>query len=108
MTPAARSCRLPAGGDWIDRGRPITFAYEDVNYRAFMGDSLASALLANGVDCVSRSLQRGRPRGIMAAGVEEPNALVHVRSGTAQESMRRATTVDVFDGLEAWSLAGKG
>src|SRR3954466_11946760 len=108
MISRCRSGRLSAGGDRIDRTRPMGFTYEGVPCHAFAGDTLASALLANGVDCVSASPQRGRLRGIMTAGVEEPNALVRVRVGDIEEPMLRATTVQLMDGLQAWSVSGKG
>jgi sarcosine oxidase subunit alpha len=95
--------RLPAGGR-IDRTRPLTFTYDGVEYSGHGGDTLASALLANGVHAVTRSLKHGRPRGIVSAGVEEPNALVQVGA----EPMLTATTVELYDGLDATGLRGKG
>ena len=67
------------------------------------GDTLASALVANGVRLVGRSFKYHRPRGILTAGSEEPNALVELRSGARREPNTRATTVELFDGLEARS-----
>lgn len=72
------------------------------------GDTLASALLANRVDVVGSSVQLGRPRGIFAAGVEDPNGLVQVSGEGLSEPMAKATTLELFDGLEARSLAGYG
>ena len=69
--------RLDAGGR-IDRSRPIRFTFDGREYEGFEGDTLASALLANGVDVVCRSPILGRPRGVVSAGVEEPNAFVEV------------------------------
>ena len=69
----------------------------------FAGDTLASALLANGVRLVGRSFKYHRPRGILTAGPEEPNALVELRSGARREPNTRATTIELFDGLEAAS-----
>ena len=70
---------------------------------AHPGDTLASALLANGVTLVARSFKYHRPRGVFTAGVEEPNALVGLRSGVRHEPNTRATVVEAFDGLEAVS-----
>ncbi len=69
----------------------------------FAGDTLASALLANGIRLVGRSFKYHRPRGILTAGPEEPNALVELRSGARREPNTRATTIELFDGLEAAS-----
>ena len=67
------------------------------------GDTLASALIANGVSLVGRSFKYHRPRGIFSAGSDEPNALVELRDGTRREPNTRATTVELFDGLTAAS-----
>ncbi len=69
--------RTPVGGR-IDRLNPVTFAFDGVSYRGFKGDTLASALLAHGVHLVGRSFKYHRPRGIISAGSDEPNALVGV------------------------------
>jgi sarcosine oxidase, subunit alpha len=95
--------RLALGGR-IDRARPIHFTFNGVRYGGYQGDTLASALLANDVAVVARSVTYGRPRGIFSAGVEEPNALVDV----GNESMLRATQVELVDGLEATGLNGRG
>jgi sarcosine oxidase, subunit alpha len=101
--------RLPSGGRLIDRTRPIRFTFDGREMGAFVGDTLASALLANGIRTVADSIYRGRPRGLMAAGSEEPNALVQVRSpGGASEPMLRATRIELVDGLAAERLPGKG
>jgi sarcosine oxidase subunit alpha len=100
------SLRLPTGGR-IDRDRPLRFSFDGREYSGYRGDTLASALLANGVHAVSRSIRYGRPRGIFTAGVEEPNALVQPE-GPCPEPMLTATTVELFDGLHATGLAGKG
>ena len=73
-------CRLPSGGR-IDRDRPLTFRFDEREYTGYAGDTLASALLANGVHLVGRSFKYHRPRGLFSAGVEEPSALVTLRSG---------------------------
>ncbi|MEJ7749681.1 MAG: 2Fe-2S iron-sulfur cluster-binding protein, partial [Candidatus Limnocylindrales bacterium] len=101
--------RLADGGSHIDRARTVNFEFDGRDLTGLAGDSLASALLANGLDVVGRSIYHDRPRGIVAAGPEEPNALVQVAwpSG-ASEPMLRATTVALEDGLRARSLAGHG
>jgi sarcosine oxidase subunit alpha len=71
--------RLATGGR-IDRNKPLTFSFNGQSYQGFAGDSLAAALLANGVDVVGRSFKYSRPRGIVAAGAEEPNAILQIRS----------------------------
>ena len=96
------SARLPTGGR-IDRARPIKFSFDGRAMTGFVGDTLASALVANGVRLVGRSFKYHRPRGILSAGSEEPNALVELRSGARREPNTRATTVELFDGLEARS-----
>jgi sarcosine oxidase subunit alpha len=100
--------RLPTGGTRIDRSAPIRFTFEGRAHEGFRGDTLASALLANGVDIVARSLYDDRPRGIISAGPEEPAGLVAVRGPAAEEPMLRATLVELVEGLEAWGLPGRG
>jgi heterotetrameric sarcosine oxidase alpha subunit len=99
---SARPHRLPQGGR-IDRGRSLRFAFDGKAYEGFAGDTLASALLANGVRLVGRSFKYHRKRGIYSAGPEEPNALVRLRSGARAEPNTRATMVELFDGLAAES-----
>jgi sarcosine oxidase subunit alpha len=101
--------RLPAGGDRIDRTRAVRFEFDGRSLTGFAGDTIASALLANGIDVVGRSIYHDRPRGIVSSGPEEPNALVQVAwpSGIS-EPMLRATTVPLEDGLRVASLAGRG
>lgn len=93
--------RLIAGGQ-IER-RPLAFTFDGRQYQGFAGDTLASALLANGVRLVGRSFKYHRPRGIVSAGPEEPNALVELREGARREPNTRATTAELFDGLVARS-----
>ncbi len=81
----------------------LGFSFDGKPYRARPGDTLAAALLANGVNLVARSFKYHRPRGIMAAGVEEPNALVTVGEGARRTPNTRATDVFVYDGLVAVS-----
>ncbi len=94
--------RLGQGGR-IDRNKPIRFWYDDKAYEGFSGDTLASALIANGVTLVGRSFKYHRPRGIYSAGPEEPNALVQLESGAYTEPNRRATEIQLYDGLHASS-----
>ncbi|MEU9130407.1 sarcosine oxidase subunit alpha family protein [Kitasatospora sp. NPDC048540] len=101
-----RSHRLPYGGR-VDRSAPLRFTFDGVEYTGLRGDTLASALLANGVLDVAPSLYGRRPRGIATAGVEEPNALVQV-DGPCSEPMRLATTVELYEGLAATGLCGLG
>ncbi len=101
MTP--QPWRLASGGR-LDRGRTLRFTFDGRPYEGFAGDTLASALLANGVHLAGRSFKYHRPRGIMTAGPEEPNALVGIDRGNgAQDPNQRATQVELFDGLVAAS-----
>lgn len=98
--------RLKEGGR-IDRSRKLGFTFNGQHYQGHAGDTLASALLANGVDIVNRSFKYSRPRGIVAAGAEEPNALVQLGSNeAAQVPNVRATQQALFDGLVARSTNG--
>ncbi len=93
-----------AGGASLDRDRPISFTFDGVAYGGYEGDTLASALLANGVRLVGRSYKYHRPRGILSAGAEEPNALFGVERGPGRFTPNlRATQVDLYDGLVATS-----
>ncbi len=92
-----------ANGGLIDRARPLSFSFDGVSYAGFAGDTLASALVANGVKLVGRSFKYHRPRGILTAGSEEPNALVELRGGARREPNTRATTAELYDGLVAAS-----
>jgi len=95
--------RLAEGGT-IDRDRELRFRFNGRQYTGHPGDTLASALLANGVHLVARSFKYHRPRGIFSAGVEEPNALVQVGTGARTLADLKATEVELFDGLEARSV----
>ena len=90
-------------GGLIDRSKTLRFTFDGKLYQGHPGDTLASALLANGVRLVGRSFKYHRPRGVFSAGSEEPNALVELRSGARHEPNTRATVVEPFDGLEARS-----
>ena len=92
-----------ADGGLIDRGRSVGFTFDGRRYTGHGGDTLASALLANGVRLVGRSFKYHRPRGVVAAGAEEPNALVQLGEGARTEPNTRATQVELYDGLVAWS-----
>lgn len=98
--------RLPKGGR-IDRSQPLTFTFNGQNYQGYNGDSLAAALLANGVDIVGRSFKYSRPRGIVAAGAEEPNAILQLGAAeNAQVPNIRATQQALYAGLVATSTNG--
>jgi len=99
--------RLAHGGAWIDRSKPVLFTFDGTELEGFQGDTLASALLANGVVGGFRSPILGRPRGIHAAGVEEPNGYVEI-SAPWFDAIAAATTVPLVDGLVARSRAGVG
>ncbi|MER7398531.1 sarcosine oxidase subunit alpha family protein [Streptomyces sp. NPDC000151] len=98
--------RLPFGGR-IDRATPLRFTVDGRELTGHPGDTVASALLAAGVTEVAPSIYRGRPRGITAAGVEEPNALLQI-DGPCSEGMLPATTVELYDGLSATTISGQG
>ena len=98
-----RPFRTATGGR-IERARALRFQFDGREYSGFAGDTLASALLANGVHLIGRSFKYHRPRGILSAGPEEPNALVAIRRDAARITPNlRATEVELYDGLEAYS-----
>ncbi|SMX42552.1 sarcosine oxidase subunit alpha family protein [Octadecabacter ascidiaceicola] len=90
-------------GGQIDPNETFSFKFDGKSYQGHKGDTLASALLANGVRLMGRSFKYHRPRGVLTAGSEEPNALVELRTGARQEPNTRATTAELFDGLVAKS-----
>ncbi|MFN3970539.1 MAG: sarcosine oxidase subunit alpha family protein [Gemmobacter sp.] len=94
---------LPAIGRLIDRTRRLDFTFNGRRMTGHPGDTLASALLANGQMLVGRSFKYHRPRGILAAGPEEPNALLNLGTGGRFEPNQRATTTELADGMEAAS-----
>src|SRR6202451_1944407 len=100
--PAGQPNRLASGG-LIDRSRLLPFQFDGARHAGYAGDTLASALLAAGVRLVGRSFKYHRPRGILNAGSEKPNALVEWRGGARREANTRATVAELFDGLEARS-----
>ncbi|UPT63253.1 MAG: 2Fe-2S iron-sulfur cluster-binding protein [Hyphomonadaceae bacterium JAD_PAG50586_4] len=93
--------RFDAGGARIDRARTLSFTFEGRSHQGFVGDTLASALLANGVSVVGRSFKYHRPRGVIAAGAEEPNALMQLETGAHATANVPATRIALYDGLEA-------
>ncbi|MEO1308768.1 MAG: 2Fe-2S iron-sulfur cluster-binding protein, partial [Pseudomonadota bacterium] len=97
------SARLPSGGRLIDRTKPRRFFFNGKPFKGFAGDTVASALLANDQMLVGRSFKYHRPRGIVAAGPEEPNALLNMGRGARFEPNQRATTTELFEGLAAES-----
>jgi sarcosine oxidase subunit alpha len=95
--------RLGTGGR-INRATELTFTFNGRTYQGYQGDTLASALLANGVHFVARSFKYHRARGIMTAGVEEPNAIVQLEQGAYSVPNARATEVELYEGLVATSV----
>ena len=101
--------RLPsaqAGIGALDREHVVGFRFNGRAYEGFEGDTLASALLANGVRTVARSFKFHRPRGVYSCGFEEPNATVQLGSGARTVPAVRSTLLDLYEGLEAHSHAG--
>lgn len=97
--------RLATGG-LIDRCRPLEFRFNGKKLSGYVGDTVASALLANGIRTVARSFKYHRPRGIFSAGVEEPNALVQLRAGAHVVPSARATLAKLQSGLDVQSHSG--
>jgi len=102
MSPPLQPNRLADGG-LVDRARALSFRFDGRSYQGFAGDTLASALLAAGVRVVGRSFKYHRPRGVLSAGSEEPNALVQLRTGARQEANTKATVTELFEELQASS-----
>ncbi len=101
----AQPNRLQEGGR-IDRSRPLAFSFNGKACEGFAGDTLASALIANGESLVGRSFKLRRPRGIVGSGAEEPNAIMQVGEGAAAQPNLLATQVELHDGLVAHSTKG--
>lgn len=101
MSTTGQKMRLEGG--LIDRNKLVKFRFDGREYQGFSGDTLASALLANGQHLVGRSFKYHRPRGILAAGVEEPNALVELGQKDRLTPNVQATTQELYDGLVAKS-----
>lgn len=97
------STRLAKGGRLINRTAPVEFSFNGKRLKGYQGDTLAAGLLANDQMLVGRSFKYHRPRGIVASGPEEPNALVNLGAGARLEPNQRTTTTELFDGLESTS-----
>jgi sarcosine oxidase subunit alpha len=98
--------RLSNGGR-VDRSKVLTFTFNGQSYKGYEGDTLAAALLANGVDIIGRSFKYSRPRGIVAAGAEEPNAVLQIGATEATQIPNvRATQQALYQGLVATSTNG--
>ena len=88
-----------SGKGLINRQNTVNFKFDGVNCTGYEGDSVASALLASGKKLFGRSFKYHRPRGVLTAGSEEPNALITVGEGSFQDPNVRATTQEIFEGL---------
>jgi heterotetrameric sarcosine oxidase alpha subunit len=108
MKTSRRFQKNRVSGGLIDRSKPLGFSFDGQDYTGFSGDTLASALLANDVRLVGRSFKYHRPRGILTAGSEEPNALIKIGTGASEDANCRATTVELFDRLTAKSQTKLG
>ncbi len=95
--------RLASGGR-INRAKPVSFTFNRKKYDGYEGDTVASALLANGVHLVARSFKYHRPRGIMGSGAEEPSALLQIGTGTHATPNPRATQTEIHEGLRVASV----
>ena len=102
-TSSEQPNRLPSGGR-IDRAKLLEFSFNKARYQGYQGDTLASALLANRVTVVGRSFKYHRPRGIVGAGSEEPNAILQLEHGVGSTPNLRATQVELYYGLHAASV----
>ena len=101
-----KSYRVDKQSARIDLSRPLSFMFDGKTYSGFAGDTLASALLANGARTLARSFKYGRPRGIVGAGPEEPNVLVQLETGPVTIPNLKATQVELYDGLAARRTTG--
>ncbi|WP_270729840.1 sarcosine oxidase subunit alpha family protein [Shimia sp. Alg240-R146] len=97
------STRLATGGRLLNKAKQVTFSFNGKQLTGYEGDTLASALLANDQMLMGRSFKYHRPRGVVASGAEEPNALVNLGAGGKFEPNQRATTTELYDGLSATS-----
>jgi len=84
-----------------DPSKILNFTFNGKAYQGIAGDTLASALLANGVNVVGRSFKYSRPRGIVGHGMEEPNGIIQLGSGAATVPNLKVTQVELYEGLEA-------
>ncbi|HEY7995551.1 MAG TPA: (2Fe-2S)-binding protein, partial [Steroidobacteraceae bacterium] len=101
--PGPYRLAAPAGA-CIDRTQALGFTFNDVPLTGFRGDTLASALLGNGVRLVGRSFKLHRPRGVWSCGAEEPSALVDVGEGARRTPNVRVTQLPLVQGLRARSV----
>ena len=100
--------RMAAGGDALDRTQRLRFTFDGQAHEGFAGDTVASALLANGVRIVGRSFKYHRPRGVFTAGPEEPNAILDLRHGARHDPNARATLEPLADGMALCSIHADG
>lgn len=105
MSAHGRGFRLESGG-LVDRSKPLRFQFNGRPMQGFAGDTLASALLANGVRVVGRSFKYHRPRGLQGVGLEDPNSMVAVHDGYGHDPAIRAGQLLLADGLQARSVSG--
>lgn len=98
--------RVDIPGARIDTRKKISFTFDGKTCSGHVGDTLASALLANGYQVLARSFKYGRPRGILGAGAEEPNALVQIEEGALTVPNIKATQAELYEGLKAASTSG--
>ena len=92
-----------SGKGLIDRNTPVSFTFDGNRFEGFKGDTVASALLANDVRLMARSFKYHRPRGVLTAGSEEPNALMTIGAGASAEPNVRATVAEIYDGMQVKS-----
>ena len=100
--------RIDEGGSVIRRDTRLAFRFDGRAFSGYAGDTIASALLANGVRIVARSFKYHRPRGVVAAGCEEPNAVVDLRTGARHDPNARATLEPLVDGMVIGSVHARG
>jgi len=105
MTSSPYGYRLPSGG-LIDRTRTLSFRFNGEIFAGHPGDTLASALIANGVNIIGRSFKYHRPRGFYGAGLEDPNSMLAVQDAYGYEPALRAGQVRLCEGLQAHSVTG--
>lgn len=106
MSNRLDQCNRMAEGGRIDRSQPLTFTWNGKQYQGYQGDTLASAMLANGIKVVGRSFKYARPRGILGHGAEEANALMQLGEGKETIPNPRATQIELFAGLTATATNG--
>ncbi|MDN0085331.1 sarcosine oxidase subunit alpha family protein [Crenobacter sp. SG2305] len=98
--------RVHRASQRINEKAPLSFRFDGKRYKGFAGDTLASALIANGVKLIGRSFKYGRPRGIVGHGAEEPNALIQLETGGHTVPDLKATQVELYEGLSATTTTG--